>query len=217
MSSCTCSAQKSAPTTILKRCGARPFPRAKRCISKSPGNAISSGSVSRIERRLHRPRFQAKNSSRRPRPVVLCILDGWGERAQADDNAIAKARTPNWHHLMRRWPHAHLQASERFVGLPEGQMGNSEVGHTSIGAGRIVYQDLPRIDAAIADGKVQRMPALSEFVGKLKGSGGTAHVMGLMSPGGVHSHQKQIAALTRVLAEAGIPVAVHAFLDGRDT
>jgi 2,3-bisphosphoglycerate-independent phosphoglycerate mutase len=157
------------------------------------------------------------NSSRRPRPVVLCILDGWGERAEGDHNAIAKARTPNWHRLMARWPHAHLQASEHFVGLPDGQMGNSEVGHTNIGAGRVVSQDLPRIDAAIADGVVPGMPALSEFVGKLKGSGGTAHVMGLMSPGGVHSHQKQIAALTRILAEPGIPVAVHAFLDGRDT
>jgi 2,3-bisphosphoglycerate-independent phosphoglycerate mutase len=157
------------------------------------------------------------NSSHRPCPVVLCILDGWGERAEADDNAIANARTPNWHRLVGRWPHAHLQASEHFVGLPDGQMGNSEVGHTNIGAGRVVYQDLPRIDAAIADGRVQTMPALREFVGKLKGSGGTAHVIGLMSPGGVHSHQKQIAALTRILAEPGIPVAVHAFLDGRDT
>jgi 2,3-bisphosphoglycerate-independent phosphoglycerate mutase len=157
------------------------------------------------------------DSSRRPRPVVLCILDGWGERIGGDDNAIAKAHTPNWRCLMGRWPHSHLQASEDFVGLPHGQMGNSEVGHTNIGAGRVVYQDLPRIDAAIAAGKVRTMPALPASIDRLKESGGAAHMMGLVSPGGVHSHQKQIAALARILAESGVPVAVHAFLDGRDT
>jgi len=153
----------------------------------------------------------------RPRPLVLCILDGWGERAQADDNAIGKAHTPNWHRLVARSPHAHLEASEHYVGLPDGQMGNSEVGHTNIGAGRVVLQDLPRIDEAIADGKLGTMPTLRGFIDKLKESGGTAHVMGLMSPGGVHSHQRHIAVLARILAEAGLPVAVHAFLDGRDT
>jgi 2,3-bisphosphoglycerate-independent phosphoglycerate mutase len=153
----------------------------------------------------------------RPRPLVLCILDGWGERQKADDNAIEIARAPNWHGLRARWPHAQLQASEHYVGLPDGQMGNSEVGHTNIGAGRVVLQDLPRIDAAIAEGKLATMPGLCDFIGKLKESRGTAHLMGLMSPGGVHSHQRQIAALARILAEAGVPVAVHAFLDGRDT
>jgi 2,3-bisphosphoglycerate-independent phosphoglycerate mutase len=157
------------------------------------------------------------NACSRPRPLVLCILDGWGERPMADDNAIELAQTPNWHQLMARWPHAHLQASEHYVGLPDGQMGNSEVGHTNMGAGRVVFQDLPRIDAAIAEGKLATMPALSTFIGKLKESGGTAHLMGLISPGGVHSHQHQIVALARILAEAGVPVAVHAFLDGRDT
>src|SRR5204862_3873095 len=153
----------------------------------------------------------------RPRPLVLCILDGWGERPKADDNAIENARTPNWHRLKACWPHAQLQASEHYVGLPDGQMGNSEVGHTNIGAGRVVLQDLPRIDAAIAEGHLAAMPALRDFIGKLKESRGTAHLMGLLSPGGVHSHQRQIAALARILAEAGVPVAVHAFLDGRDT
>jgi 2,3-bisphosphoglycerate-independent phosphoglycerate mutase len=153
----------------------------------------------------------------RTRPLVLCILDGWGERAEADDNAIARARTPNWRRLMTRWPHTHLQASEQFVGLPGGQMGNSEVGHTNIGAGRIVDQDLPRIDAAIAERKLGTMSALRNFTGRLRDTGGTAHLLGLMSPGGVHSHQKQIAAFVRILAESGVPVAVHAFLDGRDT
>jgi 2,3-bisphosphoglycerate-independent phosphoglycerate mutase len=153
----------------------------------------------------------------RPRPLVLCILDGWGERPDADDNAIADAKTPVWHALNRRWPHSTLEASEHFVGLPDGQMGNSEVGHTNIGAGRIVMQDLVRIDAAIADGSLARMAALKEFVVRIKEKGGTAHVVGLISPGGVHSHQDQIAALVRILAGAELPVAVHAVLDGRDT
>src|SRR5271169_458961 len=153
----------------------------------------------------------------RPHPLVLCILDGWGERDETSNNAIETAHLPVWHQLLARWPHAHLQASEHFVGLPDGQMGNSEVGHTNIGAGRLVMQDLPRIDAAIASGELARMPALRDFIGALKGTGGTAHLLGLVSPGGVHSHQNQIAALGHILAEAGVPVAVHAFLDGRDT
>src|SRR6266446_3364768 len=157
------------------------------------------------------------NSRPRPRPLVLCILDGWGERPKADDNAIETAHSPNWHRLKARWPHAQLQASEHYVGLPDGQMGNSEVGHTNIGAGRVVMQDLPRIDKALAEGKAAKLPGLQEFIGKLKKTGGTAHVMGLISPGGVHSHQKQIAAFARIVAEAGVPTAVHAFLDGRDT
>jgi 2,3-bisphosphoglycerate-independent phosphoglycerate mutase len=153
----------------------------------------------------------------RPKPLMLCILDGWGERLNGADNAIDKAKTPVWHELMRRWPHAQLNASEHYVGLPDGQMGNSEVGHTNIGAGRVVMQDLPRIDKALAEGKVASLPALQEFIAKLKQSGGTAHVVGLVSPGGVHSHQHQIAALATIVSDAGVPVAVHAFLDGRDT
>src|SRR6266581_2812684 len=153
----------------------------------------------------------------RPRPVVLCILDGWGERPNGDDNAIARAKTPVWHELVQRWPHAQLDASEHYVGLPDGQMGNSEVGHTNLGAGRVVLQDLPRIDKAITEGKLAGMPALQDFIAKVKARQGTAHVMGLVSPGGVHSHQHQIAALADILADAGLPVAVHAFLDGRDT
>src|SRR5712691_8090769 len=153
----------------------------------------------------------------RPRPVVLCILDGWGERPNADDNAIERAKTPVWHQLMRRWPHAHLDASEHYVGLPDGQMGNSEVGHTNLGAGRVVLQDLPRIDKAVAEGQLAGMPALQNLIAKLKARQGATHVMGLLSPGGVHSHQRQIAALAVILADAGLPVAVHAFLDGRDT
>jgi 2,3-bisphosphoglycerate-independent phosphoglycerate mutase len=153
----------------------------------------------------------------RPRPVVLCILDGWGHRKERADNGILLAQTPNWHRFMATSPHALLQASELFVGLPKGQMGNSEVGHTNLGAGRVVLQDLPRIDAAIADGSLAKNPRLDDFIGKLKASRGTAHLLGLVSPGGVHSHQDQIAALAGIIADAGVPVAVHAFLDGRDT
>jgi 2,3-bisphosphoglycerate-independent phosphoglycerate mutase len=153
----------------------------------------------------------------RPRPVVLCILDGWGERPTGPDNAITSARTPVWHALIGRWPHARLDASEHYVGLPDGQMGNSEVGHTNLGAGRVVMQDLPRIDKAIAEGKLAGLPQLQEFIAKVKARAGTAHVLGLLSPGGVHSHQHQIATLAAILADSGLPVAVHAVLDGRDT
>jgi 2,3-bisphosphoglycerate-independent phosphoglycerate mutase len=153
----------------------------------------------------------------RPRPVVLCVLDGWGCRSERADNSILQARTPNWQRFLATSPHARLQASELDVGLPQGQMGNSEVGHMNLGAGRVAMQDLPRIDQAIADGSLARNPALAEFIAALKQSGGAAHLLGLMSPGGVHSHQDHIAALARLLGQAGVRVHVHAFLDGRDT
>lgn len=153
----------------------------------------------------------------RPRPVVLCILDGWGEREEAADNAIAQADKPVWDRLTSTRPHARIDASGGDVGLPSGQMGNSEVGHMNIGAGRVVVQDLPRVDRALADGSLAANDVLASFVQSLRDSGGTAHLMGLVSPGGVHSHQRHIAALANILAEQGIPVAVHAFLDGRDT
>lgn len=152
-----------------------------------------------------------------PRPVVLCILDGWGDRDDADNNAIALARTPNWDRLTARYPTGRLDASALDVGLPAGQMGNSEVGHMNLGAGRVVMQELPRIDAALADGSLADNAALADFIAKLRRSGGRAHVMGLLSPGGVHSHQDHMAALVGLLAKAGIAVRIHAFLDGRDT
>ena len=152
-----------------------------------------------------------------PRPVVLCILDGWGHRAEAANNAIALAETPVWDRLKAACPYALGDASERHVGLPGGQMGNSEVGHMTIGAGRVVLQDLPKIDAAIADGSLAERPAFRMFAERIEASGGTAHLLGLMSPGGVHAHQDHIAAVANALAARGIPVAVHAFLDGRDT
>ena len=155
--------------------------------------------------------------SRRRRPVVLCILDGWGHREDRDNNAIAQAQTPVWDGLLASCPHALLDASAEAVGLPAGQMGNSEVGHTNIGAGRVVQQDLPRINAAIAGNTLAGNAVLSAFIDKLKSSGGAAHLMGLMSPGGVHAHQDHIAALAKIMAGRGVPVRVHAFLDGRDT
>jgi 2,3-bisphosphoglycerate-independent phosphoglycerate mutase len=157
--------------------------------------------------------------NRRPRrPVVLCVLDGWGHRDQpTPDNAILHAHKPNFDRLGKVSPAGVLNASELHVGLPVGQMGNSEVGHMNLGAGRVVMQELPRIDAAIADGSLKASPALADFVAKLKASGGVCHLMGLISDGGVHSHQDQIAALARYVAEAGVTVQVHAFLDGRDT
>jgi 2,3-bisphosphoglycerate-independent phosphoglycerate mutase len=154
---------------------------------------------------------------RRPRPVVLCILDGWGYRKECEDNALCQARMPVWDRLMASCPHALLDASARAVGLPQGQMGNSEVGHMNLGAGRVVLQDLPRIDKAIEDGSLAQNTKLVNFIFKLQVSRGRAHLLGLLSPGGVHSHQHQIAALANILAEAGIPVVVHALLDGRDT
>jgi 2,3-bisphosphoglycerate-independent phosphoglycerate mutase len=147
----------------------------------------------------------------------LCILDGWGYRGDRRDNSIALAQTPRWDGFMRDCPHALIEASETFVGLPKGQMGNSEVGHMNLGAGRVVVPDLPRIDQSIADGSLAKNPALTSFVAALKKSKGAAHLVGLLSPGGVHSHQGHMAALTKLIDEAGIPVICHAFLDGRDT
>jgi 2,3-bisphosphoglycerate-independent phosphoglycerate mutase len=152
-----------------------------------------------------------------PRPVILCILDGWGFLPDGPSSAIRLARTPNWDRLVEASPHTTLDASALDVGLPEGQMGNSEVGHMNLGAGRVVMQELPRIDQAVDDNSLAGNPALKDFIGTLAAGGGTAHLLGLLSPGGVHSHQRHIAALARIIAAAGVPVVVHAFLDGRDT
>lgn len=151
------------------------------------------------------------------RPVVLCILDGWGYRAETTNNAIALAKTPVYDRLWQTAPRAWVQTSGLAVGLPEGQMGNSEVGHMNLGSGRVVMQDLPRIDQAIADNAIPAIPAWQDFISALKKSGGACHLMGLLSDGGVHAHQDHMAALARLLAQAGIPVRIHAFLDGRDT
>lgn len=152
----------------------------------------------------------------RPRPVVLCVLDGWGYREETADNAIALANTPVWDRLWSGEPTGFLDASEEEVGLPKGQMGNSEVGHMNLGAGRVVMQDLVMIDHAIVEGEFGRNPALAAMAKALTQSGGRVHLMGLLSPGGVHAHQDHIAALASTLAQEGLEVVVHAFTDGRD-
>lgn len=158
-----------------------------------------------------------KSPPTRPRPAVLCILDGWGFRPDAADNAITRAKPENYQRMLTQCPHALLATSGRAVGLPAGQMGNSEVGHMNIGAGRIVVQDLPRIDDAIADHSFAARPALLDLIINANKATGTVHIMGLVSPGGVHSHQDHVVALARALSGAGLRVRIHAFLDGRDT
>jgi 2,3-bisphosphoglycerate-independent phosphoglycerate mutase len=158
----------------------------------------------------------------RPRPVVLAILDGWGHRDETEHNAIAKAATPCIDALVRDYPHGLINASELHVGLPEGQMGNSEVGHMNIGSGRVLMQDLPKIDQAVADGSLEKNPELQKFIKKVGGKGifkkpGAVHLMGLVSPGGIHSHQNHIAALAKIVGKSGTDVWIHVFTDGRDT
>jgi 2,3-bisphosphoglycerate-independent phosphoglycerate mutase len=151
------------------------------------------------------------------RPVMLAILDGWGWREEVADNAVRLAAVPNFDRLWAACPRALLGASGKDVGLPDGQIGNSEVGHLTIGAGRVMMQELPRISAAIADGSLAKNPVLAKFIAALRKSRGACHLMGLVSPGGVHSHQDHGVALARLVAEAGVAVRVHALMDGRDT
>jgi 2,3-bisphosphoglycerate-independent phosphoglycerate mutase len=153
-----------------------------------------------------------------PRPIVLTILDGWGYRAETNANAIAAARKPNYDKLLAEFPNTLLRASEQFVGLPGGQMGNSEVGHLNLGAGRIVRMDMTRIDTAIMDGSFFTDPTLVRAF-ELAGQKGRAlHLIGLLSDGGVHSHQRHLNALLRMAAQHKLThVFVHAFMDGRDT
>lgn len=158
------------------------------------------------------------NGVKRPKPILLLILDGWGHRVETAHNAIAQAHCPNWRRLLAEWPHTLVDTHGEFVGLPDGQMGNSEVGHMNIGAGRIVYQDLTRIDAAIADGSFFDNPALIGACDAARGDGRTLHIFGLVSPGGVHSQEKHILAMLDLAAKRDVArMAVHAFLDGRDT
>jgi len=151
------------------------------------------------------------------RPVMLVVLDGWGWRDDPADNAVRLAHTPSFDHLWSSCPHSFLHTSGRDVGLPPGQMGNSEVGHLNIGAGRVLIQDLPRISDAVAGGSIESSPALQGLIEKLRETGGTCHLLGLVSPGGVHSHQDHAAALAHILTKAKISAVVHAFTDGRDT
>ena len=152
------------------------------------------------------------------KPIVLTILDGWGYRPETHGNAIAHARKPIYDALLRDYPNTLLRASEHFVGLPDGQMGNSEVGHLNLGAGRIVRMDMTRIDTAIVDGTFYTDPTLVRACELAAQKGRALHLIGLLSDGGVHSHQRHLYALLRMAAQHKLTrVFVHAFMDGRDT
>lgn len=151
-------------------------------------------------------------------PTLLIILDGFGYREAVQDNAIANANTPTWDRLWSQQPHTLLSGSGLDVGLPDGQMGNSEVGHMSLGAGRIIYQQITRIDKAIDDGEFYRNPTLCQAVDSATTQDGAVHIFGLLSPGGVHSHENHIIATIKLAAQRGADrIYLHAFLDGRDT
>ncbi len=151
-------------------------------------------------------------------PVLLIILDGFGYREDTDYNAIAAAHKPNWDSYWRDYPHTLIDASEKAVGLPSSQMGNSEVGHLNIGAGRVVYQDISRIDVEIEEGKFFDNTALRAAIKTALDNGSALHIMGLLSAGGVHSHENHIYTMLEMAAKAGLKkVYLHAFLDGRDT
>ncbi|MDQ3554592.1 MAG: 2,3-bisphosphoglycerate-independent phosphoglycerate mutase, partial [Chloroflexota bacterium] len=154
----------------------------------------------------------------RPRPLVLVVLDGFGIGGVTEWDAIAAARMPVWRSLLDRWPHSRLGASAEAVGLPAGQMGNSEVGHLNLGAGRPVLQDLPRIDASIADRTFFTRPAFLRACARARTGGGVLHLMSLIGPGGVHANDRHLVALAEVAAREQVgSVRLHAWLDGRDT
>jgi len=153
-----------------------------------------------------------------PTPVLLIILDGFGYRDGGADNAIARARTPNWNRYWAEYPHTTINASELHVGLPPEQMGNSEVGHLNIGAGRVVFQEFTRIELAIKNGELGTNTVLRTAAATARDHGKALHILGLLSQGGVHSHEEQIFALIAMASKAGVKdIRVHAFLDGRDT
>jgi 2,3-bisphosphoglycerate-independent phosphoglycerate mutase len=149
--------------------------------------------------------------------VVLCVLDGWGHGAPGEHNSITLAKTPHFDTLMRKYPHGLLETSGLSVGLPEGQMGNSEVGHMTLGAGRVIYQDLPRVSLAIASGQLAQDKKLQAFMTQVNAQTKVCHLMGILSDGGVHGHIDHLIALAEILSGQGIQVYIHAFLDGRDT
>ncbi|WP_138924785.1 2,3-bisphosphoglycerate-independent phosphoglycerate mutase [Sulfitobacter sp. BSw21498] len=151
-----------------------------------------------------------------PKPVVLCILDGWGLCDDPKGNAPLLAKTPHFDRIMQSCPSATLTTFGPDVGLPQGQMGNSEVGHTNIGAGRVVAMDLGQIDLAIEEGAFAKHQPLLDFIATLKKTGGTAHLMGLVSDGGVHGHLTHMIAAVHAICDHGVPVVIHALTDGRD-
>jgi 2,3-bisphosphoglycerate-independent phosphoglycerate mutase len=165
------------------------------------------------DNKRHEPATQAPSGS-----LILMILDGWGHRHDAEDNAISQASTPNWDQINESGCRTNIETSGEFVGLPAGQMGNSEVGHMNIGAGRIVFQDFTRISNAVEDGSFITNPVLLKAIKASQDKASTLHIMGLLSPGGVHSHEDHFIAMVRMAAASGArKIRVHAFLDGRDT
>src|SRR5579864_974444 len=154
--------------------------------------------------------------SKRPKPILLTVLDGWGYRAETKENAIALARKPAYDELLRKFPNTLIQTSGPFVGLPEGQMGNSEVGHMNMGAGRIVHMDITRIDLLIANKQLQNVPLFQQAMER--GRRRQLHFLGLLSDGGVHSHIQHLFALLEMARQQKVEnVFVHCFMDGRDT
>ena len=151
------------------------------------------------------------------KPVILCIMDGWGHAPASASNAVSVAHTPHVDRLMAEGPLSFLEASGPAVGLPEGQPGNSEVGHLTIGSGRLIKQDLPRINDAITDGSIEHMAEMQNFISAMQASQGAVHMLGLLSNGGVHAHSDHIRAVANIFARAGLKVHIHMFSDGRDT
>ncbi|MCI5119158.1 MAG: 2,3-bisphosphoglycerate-independent phosphoglycerate mutase, partial [Candidatus Electrothrix sp. LOE1_4_5] len=151
------------------------------------------------------------------RPVVLAILDGWGIAPASATNAVSVAHTPNMDHWAVKYPSTTLVAHNGLVGLPEGQMGNSEVGHLNIGSGRIVYQDYTRINRAVEQGAFAKNPVLTKVMDQVKAAGSRIHFCGLLSDGGVHSHIKHLEALLAMAGDRGLEANIHCFMDGRDT
>ena len=201
------------------------------CSQKTSQQYTRSGSAFKVQHLVlgNRSRLEAKFRVRylfllnegylmhQPKPVVLIILDGWGHQKPHAANAITHAKTPHWNALWEKAPHALLSASGLDVGLPEGQMGNSEVGHLNIGAGRIIYQDSTRISASITEGSFFTNPVLLQALEKVQHQHGRMHLLGLLSDGGVHSLQAHAHALLKLCQQHRVPSLFHAFLDGRDT
>ncbi len=153
-----------------------------------------------------------------PTPTLLLILDGWGHRDSSKDNAISQASTPIWDRLLATCPNTLIHTSGLKVGLPDGQMGNSEVGHMNLGAGRVVYQSLTRIDKDIENGEFFTNPALCDAADRAAANDRALHIIGLLSPGGIHSHEDQIAAMIELASDRQCStIYLHALLDGRDT
>src|SRR5690606_20542545 len=189
----------------------------KSCSISGAKSPVGTGKIAAHRITQGNPAAMSQRPPRLPhRPVVLAILDGWGCSDTAEHNAIHAARTPNWDRLWHDNPHAKVDTSGIAVGLPGGQMGNSEVGHLNLGAGRVIYQDVTRISKAIDDGDFFENPELLAAIDAANAAGGAVHVIGLLSPGGVHALDEHLFAMVRLAVSRKAKVRVHALLDGRD-